>query len=113
GGWWMVVMETLDDEWKPCDEFLNLEPSCKDAVREAVRQFHELGFVHGDLRDTNVFVRSENSHWGCQLIDYDWAGREGEVVYPVGVYSTSLVWRPELHMGGQLITSGHDSQTVE
>ncbi|KAF9062703.1 hypothetical protein BDP27DRAFT_1336206 [Rhodocollybia butyracea] len=112
GGWWMVVMEALGDEWTPCDEIATFEPSCKDMIQESVRRFHELGFVHGDLRDTNVFVRSCDGKWECQLIDYDWAGREGEVVYPTGVYNSTLVWRPEDHMDGLLITFEHDRQTV-
>ncbi|KAJ3887214.1 hypothetical protein GG344DRAFT_80954 [Lentinula edodes] len=112
GGWWMVVMENLESDFQPCDDFDILEPSCKDAITESVSKFHKMGFVHGDLRDTNVFVRRKQDRWQCQLIDYDWAGREGEVVYPIGVYSTHIVWRPELHLDGQLITFEHDNLTV-
>ncbi|KAJ4469916.1 hypothetical protein C8J55DRAFT_479460 [Lentinula edodes] len=112
GGWWMVVMENLESDFQPCDDFDILEPPCKDAITECVSKFHTMGFVHGDLRDTNVFVRRKQDGWECQLIDYDWAGREGEVVYPIGVYSTHSVWRPELHLDGQLITSEHENSTV-
>ncbi|KAJ4469929.1 hypothetical protein C8J55DRAFT_479485 [Lentinula edodes] len=112
GGWWMVVMENLESDFQPCDDFDILEPLCKDAITECVSKFHTMGFVHGDLRDTNVFVRRKQDRWQCQLIDYDWAGREGKVVYPIGVYNTRSVWRPELHLGGQMITSEHDNSTV-
>ncbi|KAJ3806878.1 hypothetical protein F5876DRAFT_995, partial [Lentinula aff. lateritia] len=97
GGWWLVVMENLESDFQPCDDFDILEPSCKDAIIE----FHKMSFVHGD-------VRQKQDRWQCQIIDYDWAGREGEVVYPIGVYSIHIVWRPELHLDGQLITSEHD-----
>ncbi|KAJ3928085.1 MAG: hypothetical protein NXY57DRAFT_874161, partial [Lentinula lateritia] len=107
-GGWMVVMENLESDFQPCDDFNILELPCKDAITECVSKFHKLGFVHGDLRDTNVFVRQKHHRWQCQLIDYDCAGREGEVVYPIGAYSTHSVWRPELNLDGQLITFEHD-----
>lgn len=113
GSWWMVVMQILEDNFKPCDEFDDLEQPCKDAIEEALSNFHNLGFVHGDLRDTNVFVRFYNGRWECQLIDYDWAGREGEAVYPIRVYSTTSVWRPRRYMDGTLITSDHDKRTMK
>lgn len=34
GGWWMVVMETLEDDLLPCDEIGNLERPCKDAIEQ-------------------------------------------------------------------------------
>lgn len=113
GGWWMVVMETLGKDFASCDEYNNFDEPCKGAVRQSIDQFHNLGFVHGDLRDTNVFVRYYQDRWECQLIDFDWAGREGEVVYPVGVYNTNLVWRPERYMDGHLIIAEHDQRTME
>ncbi|KAF9062855.1 hypothetical protein BDP27DRAFT_1336043 [Rhodocollybia butyracea] len=113
GGWWMVVMETLEDSWKPCNDFVNIEQPCKEAIEQSVRRFHELGFIHGDLRDANLFVSFDGGQWDCQIIDYDWAGREGEVRYPIGVYRNSSVWRPEQYMGGDLITLDHDRLTVE
>lgn len=81
-------------------------------IQESVCRFHELGFVHGDLHDTNVFVHSCNGKWECQLIDYDWAGREGEVIYPIGVYNSTLVWQPKDHMDGLLITFEHNRQNL-
>ncbi|KAE9388589.1 hypothetical protein BT96DRAFT_1025391, partial [Gymnopus androsaceus JB14] len=113
GGWWMVVMDRLEDGFLPCDEIGNIERPCREVINSALSKFHGLGFVHGDMRDTNVFVRFYEGRWQCQIIDYDWAGREGEVVYPIGVYSSTDVWRPGRYMDGQLITSEHDRRTVE
>jgi hypothetical protein len=114
GGMWMVAMESMEDDFVPCNEFQGLVQSCKDAIRMSVRKLHGLGFVHGDLRDGNVFVREQGEdRWDCQIIDYDWAGREGEVVYPLGVYNTDFVWRPERYLDGEKITVKHDCATLE
>lgn len=113
GGWWMVVMEPLQDGFKPCDEFDTLDKSCQEVITETLRRFHDLGFVHGDLRDTNVFVRLYQDQWESQIIDYDWAGKEGDVVYPIGVYINDFVWRPKRYMDGDKITSEHDDKTLE
>ena len=105
----MVVMEHIDGK-----EFDDVYPAAVlEKIRNMVAKLHEQGFVHGDLRDTNAFVRKHQDRWDCQFIDYDWAGREGEVVYPIGVYSSSLVWRPERYMDGQVITTEHDRRTVD
>jgi len=57
-----------------------------------------------------VFVRertgpSKDVTWECRLIDYDWAGREGDAIYPLGVYCNDAVWRPEKYMDGKPITA--------
>lgn len=74
---------------------------------------HSLGFVHGDLRDTNVFVRKHQDRWESQIIDYDWAGRLGDVVYPIGVFNNALVWRPDRYMDILEITLEHDIRTLD
>lgn len=113
GRWWMVVMELLEDGFKSCNEFNDLKLSFREAITSSVQKLHSLGFVHGDLRDTNVFIRNHQDLWECQIIDYDWAGREGEVVYPHGVYNNNLVWRPDAYMDGRDITMEHDISTIK
>jgi hypothetical protein len=115
GDMWMVVMDVLEDGYSACNELHDLVPSCKETIGQSVHRLHMLGFVHGDLRDTNVFVREKKKEgqWDCQLIDYDWAGRKEEVRYPTGVYSSNVVWRPERYMDGQVITYEHDERTME
>ncbi|CAG8659022.1 4821_t:CDS:2, partial [Paraglomus occultum] len=46
-------------------------------VEEVVNTFHEQNFVHGDLRDTNLFVQ-KNGEGKFMLIDFDWSGTAGE-----------------------------------
>ncbi|KAN0086602.1 hypothetical protein V8E54_000290 [Elaphomyces granulatus] len=49
-------------------------------LRQLVSQFHGLGFVHGDLRDANIISSDD----GCvKLVDFDWAGKDGQVSYPM------------------------------
>jgi hypothetical protein len=41
--------------------------------------------------------------WDCQIIDWDWPGREGAVAYPLGVYDrppcgSDLSRRPDYHL---------------
>ena len=118
GGMWMVVMEPLEIDFKPCDEFNEISDSLMQAVMTSIDRFHALGYVHGDLRDSNVFVRertgpSKDVTWECRLIDYDWAGREGDAIYPLGVYCNDAVWRPEKYMDGKPITTQSDRQMVD
>ncbi|KAF9253979.1 hypothetical protein L218DRAFT_968547 [Marasmius fiardii PR-910] len=82
-----------------------------------MKQFHELGYVHGDMREANVFLRQSQSEggnrWECQLLDMDWAGRVGEAKYPVGVYHTEVLWRPEDYLDQRDITVQHDRDTLD
>ncbi|KAJ3774795.1 hypothetical protein FB446DRAFT_685593 [Lentinula raphanica] len=73
GGWWIVVMEMLDESFQPCDDLKYLEQPCKKVIRESVEKFHNLGFVHGDMRDTNMSIRKSDGEdgWDCRIIDHD------------------------------------------
>ncbi|KAF5377990.1 hypothetical protein D9757_009837 [Collybiopsis confluens] len=112
GGWWMVVMELLDSGFEPCAKIKVLETGCRAVVEETMARFSALGFVHGDLRASNVLVRKLDGRWECKFIDFDWAGRPNQVRYPIGVYRTSNLFRPEAYMDEMLITAEHDQQTM-
>lgn len=112
-GLWMVVMDPMPSTFMASDEFEIIPEVCAQAIRKTVREFHSLGFVHGDLRDTNIFVRKENDKWDCMLIDFDWSGKPVETKYPAGVYTSTEVWRTRSHMDGQGITTVDDWSTVE
>ena len=68
GGLFMVAMEKITS-------FPNAEKWEKD-----IQEFHLAGFVHGDLRLAN-FVFTEDPQ-RMLLVDFDWGGKEGEVVFP-------------------------------
>ena len=113
GDWWMVVLEPLpegyiDYEDAKCPKDANAK------IRQAVDALHKEGFVHGDLRAANIFVKKlDDGEWDVQLIDFDWAGRKGEVRYPMNVGSCAPIWRPRLMMDGETITSEDDIAMVD
>jgi RIO-like serine/threonine protein kinase len=43
---------------------------------------HQAGWVHGDLRSTNVVVKKSGLDGSFLIIDFDWIGKNQEVVYP-------------------------------
>ncbi|KAI5992796.1 hypothetical protein EDD15DRAFT_2167901 [Pisolithus albus] len=59
-------------------------------LREAIAYLHDAGFVLGDLREPNIMV-TPGDKATVQLIDFDWAGKDGEVVYPVSI-SSDVQW---------------------
>lgn len=82
----MVVMEYI--EGKTADQEWSKEP-VPDAVRNRLYQVVELlrtlSFVHGDLRKTNFMIEDglDEPEERIKIIDFDWAGVEGEVRYPL------------------------------
>jgi thiamine kinase-like enzyme len=55
-------------------------------VRSVVQTLHQGGFVHGDIRDTNILIdlgSLASEDVAIHLIDFDWAGRMGEAKYPI------------------------------
>ena len=78
-------------------------------VRAKLELLHQGGFVHGDVRDVNVLVRNEGAPAGSPdilIVDWDWAGRAGEVVYPRNI-NTQLA-RPEEALAAEVIKAEHD-----
>ncbi|KAH9918378.1 uncharacterized protein BXZ73DRAFT_53020 [Epithele typhae] len=78
----MVIMEHV--EGVPA-----LEPEQQSAaareVERAMKRLHDNGMVHGDLRPPNILLLQgweQGVEGRMRLIDFDWAGREGEVRYP-------------------------------
>lgn len=118
GGWIMVVMELY-----PHSEYIPLSlrappaphsPSnlpINDLLRPKVlgilNVIHAAGFVHGDIRDTNILVQHTDGKINLKLVDFDWGGREGEVRYSMRI-NRHTVKRPEGAVDGELITKEHD-----
>lgn len=48
-------------------------------MQELVQSFHDAGMVHGDLRDPNIICDDKGR---LMLIDFEWAGKDGQVSYP-------------------------------
>ncbi|CAG8505365.1 34209_t:CDS:2, partial [Racocetra persica] len=81
-GWKIVVMEYLE-EHKPLHTFHSeLLPQTENVVKNAIKLFHDSGYVHGDLRDENIIAKYNNGKIDIKFVNFDWAGREGEAKYP-------------------------------
>ncbi|GLB34396.1 hypothetical protein LshimejAT787_0112800 [Lyophyllum shimeji] len=72
--WKMVVMDYFDGRPSYVDD-AHLSRDVHEAVVKAVDLAHQEDFVFGDLRPPNVLINSEGD---IKLIDFDWAGKEGE-----------------------------------
>ncbi|KAF8833879.1 hypothetical protein BDN67DRAFT_916066, partial [Paxillus ammoniavirescens] len=110
GGWFLVVMDKLVG-YKLladlCDSPDSHPPeSVFEAISDQLKHLHLGGFVHGDIRDTNIMLK-EDDQKQFMIIDFDWAGKTGEVRYPPYVNGTDI-WRPEGAHDGELIQAGHD-----
>ena len=113
GGWNVVVMERLDsaDGWLAYDR---AQPEQVKAVQSAwLRGVSAHGNVHGDLRDANILVRvlpAAASAWDVRFVDFDWAGTEGEVCYPL-TRNPELPWAPGSAPGGPIVRA-HDEYAL-
>src|ERR1700729_2366526 len=108
GGWYMIVMDAITDEFGHVDK-----PSALyEPIQEKVVALHQQGYVHGDLRDTNLMVR-KNSAPEMMLFDFDWAGEIGKVRYPINVNRGPHLKRPDGAYDGELITAEHDMEMLD
>ncbi|KZV91841.1 hypothetical protein EXIGLDRAFT_85916 [Exidia glandulosa HHB12029] len=85
------------------------EPEEIDKLRLAVAALHKAGRVHGDLRFPNILVTKGK----LMIIDYDWAGLEGEVTYPADInLSEECGWHSEVRSFGNIMAQ-HDDWLVD
>ena len=105
GGWFMVVMDRLAPE--EYDTLWEVGPTKHsfDMMKNHLVQLHQKGYVHGDVRDTNIMVSKRDGT--CMLVDFDWAGKIGDVRYPMNV-NRAGIWRPSGAVDGRLILAEHD-----
>ena len=85
-----------------CERILGM---CTDALM----CLHSNGFCHGDFRPCNIFVTASKT---IDIIDYDWAGRIGEVKYPLFMNHISIKWPDTAEDGGK-ITEAHDTYWLD
>ena len=86
----------------------------KHKVQSIVQTLHEGGFVHGDIRDTNILVNCASlvsRDVKVQIIDFDWAGRLGEAKYSLEI-NCETVRRPAGLKGREMITQQHDIEMI-
>jgi len=125
GGLYMVIMDDVSDEYVSLfnlirdnpsllsEEHLGARRSLSDKIRQSLRQLHQAGFVHGDIRDTNVMAKWDGfNDWSFLVVDYDSCGKIKQVRYPLNLNTTS-VQRPEGATGGAIIEAEHDLEMLD
>jgi hypothetical protein len=112
GNWYMVIMDLLDESWVSMANTQVRPDGLKEVIHATITELHQAGMVHGDIRTTNIMVKKDGGT-SFMLIDYDWAGKQGEVMYPRHVNKASGLGRPESVEDGRLITSEHDDLMMQ
>lgn len=89
GGATMIVMEMLDNSWRTLYDFAQRtsrwnQTEVQSVIRQRLGNIVSVlkgnGLVHGDFRPNNIMVK-EGEEASAVLIDFDWAGRDGQVHY--------------------------------
>ncbi|KAK2461366.1 hypothetical protein APHAL10511_006590 [Amanita phalloides] len=91
GSTFMVVMEYIDGVMfaKAKEEMSEeLLETVRSDVRSALELLHVRGLVFGDLRPPNVMITKADK---VKLIDFNWAGVEGQAKYPP-IMSPAIAW---------------------
>jgi len=112
GGWNMVIMDALDigdvqrpGSYRPLSQTgASVRQPLKKAITSLIEELHNGGYVHGDLRDTNLFV-GDNKPF--MLLDFDWAGPIETARYPIHVNREGIL-RPHGAWDGEKILVQHD-----
>ncbi|KAF8325091.1 uncharacterized protein EI90DRAFT_2933000, partial [Cantharellus anzutake] len=80
-------------------------------IRKMVTSLHQAGYVHGDIRTTNIMVKRDCTP-RIMLVDFDWAGVPGEVRYPMNVNNAEIK-RPSGADDGELILADHGVKMID
>jgi RIO-like serine/threonine protein kinase len=105
----MVTMDVVGDGYR-CFDGASRGDRLYEEMREKLAGLHQAGFVHGDVRDTNVMVLQGSP--GFMLVDFDWAGQIGEVQYPMNVNRGPDLVRPDGAYDGELIMADDDMEML-
>lgn len=115
-GWIVVLM--AKSTYRPLYDWPltnNAKSRLKSKLKEVVDILHSAGYVHGDLRNTNILVEVKTINAKdirMHIVDFDWAGKTGETVYPFGVNCTTVKRAPSVG-GGVSILKEHDEFMID
>ncbi|KAF7324777.1 hypothetical protein MKEN_00519500 [Mycena kentingensis (nom. inval.)] len=108
GGYVMVIMDYVPQN----SAAKELGETHRNNLQELLRQLQAHGLAHGDLRDANIIVTSDEQF---QVIDWDWAGRAGRRTFPLDVnadlFNHGAPSNVRIH-GGDPIEYIHDQQEI-
>ena len=95
GDLYMVVMDRADGKsiWRLREDKIPVCAIVSKRVGDAVRFLHENNIVFGDLRDPNILYDASRDR--VVLVDFDWAGKDGESRYPATL-NPSNAWAEEV-----------------
>jgi len=110
GGWSMIVMEMIGDDYCRLLDFSPPYTHHQDII-EKVTSLHQAGYVHSDIHDANIMVKKDSAQ-GFKLVDFDWSGKIGQAQYPINVYRGKRLWRPTGAEDGELIKADHDIEML-
>jgi len=81
-----------------------VESAILNKLDNILRKLEEAGFVHGDFRANKIMVKPGDEE-SVETIDFDWAGKDGEVFYPLYRNDQGVRWPDK---AGSSIRLGHD-----
>lgn len=82
-------------------------PEKLEQLKAALKEMHSSSYVHGDLRAPNIMIEAGHPY----VIDFDWAGKEGTVVYPADI-NMEHSWAQGVK-GGEKIEQVHDLEMLQ
>ena len=103
GNWFVVIMEKVG---APLSED-KLTEDIKESLKAVLRLLKERVYVHGDLRRPNIRVKDNT----VRVLDFDWAGKEGEARYPSDLNNYCEEWHSGVKRG-EVIKSEHDDHLI-
>ncbi|ETN18043.1 hypothetical protein PPTG_03762 [Phytophthora nicotianae INRA-310] len=110
-GWIFIVMEKSNSALLV--NVLQERGLARQLLEPKINQIRELlrakNFVHGDLRVSNLMWEEDKKE--LTIIDFDWAGKCGEVVYPP-LINTTAHW-PDGVAPGKVIEAAHDEYWLD
>lgn len=110
GDWFIVVMDWVGVEYQLLDESPMKEQFFSE-VKDKLALLHQAGYVHGDIRPSNIMVRKDGKP-GIIFLDFDWAGKIGKVRYPMNINNVDIR-RPLSAVDAELILADHDIQMAD
>lgn len=93
------AMELLSgsDDWQHLHHRFIYTPTLEhfEKLKDQIDQFLALmekhNLVHGDLRANNIFIRVDGKKVELRVLDWDWAGVQGTVRYPLDRNPAGLI----------------------